>query len=311
MRNTFINCLIELAEKDERIFLVTADLGFSVVEKYSEKFPDRFLNVGIAEQNAAGVSAGLALSGKIVYYYSIIPFVTMRCFEQVRNDIAYMNVNVRLIGVGAGYSYGPAGNSHHAMEDIAIMRAIPGMTVCCPGDIYELRELLIQSVNHNGPMYIRLGKGGEPQIYDSEVSSVNIGKISILNDGDNMVLITISNMLPVCKKIIDEYSQVGIKIALISVHTIKPIDLELKNILKKYKFIFTIEEHNIIGGLGSAIAEIIAENFDEHPVVFRRIGIKDFYTHDVGGQEYLRKLAGIDMLSIKSFINNFIEKSMK
>mgnify|MGYP003773513133 CR=1 FL=1 len=308
MRNTFINCLTELAEKDDRIFLVVADLGFSVIEKYSEKFPDRFLNVGIAEQNAVGVSAGLALSGKIVYYYSIIPFVTMRCFEQIRNDIAYMNTNVRLIGVGAGYSYGPAGNSHHATEDIAIMRAIPGMSVCCPGDIYELQELLRQSVNHSGPIYFRLGKGGEPKLYDSKISSVNIGKISILSDGNKAVLITTSNMLPICKKIVDEYAKSKIKIALISVHTIKPIDSELKTILKKYKFIFTVEEHNIIGGLGSAIAEIIAENFNEHPVFFKRIGIKDFYTHDVGGQEYLRKIASIDMLSIKNTIDEIIKQ---
>ena len=133
MRNTFIHTLIEEAKKDERIFLITPDMGYSVLESFRDLFPDRFLNVGIAEQNAVGVATGLALSGKIVYVYSIIPFVTMRCFEQVRVDVAYMNTNVRLVGVGAGLSYGPAGATHHSIEDIAIMRALPNMTVCCPG----------------------------------------------------------------------------------------------------------------------------------------------------------------------------------
>ncbi len=164
MRTTFVKSLIERARTDDRIFLMAADLGFSVLEPFLTEFPDRYLNVGIAEQNAVGVAAGLALSGKIVYIYSIIPFVTMRCFEQVRLDLAYMNTNVRLVGVGAGYAYGPAGSTHHAIEDLAIMRALPNMSVVAPGDPLELKGLLEESFTHQGPMYFRLAKGGEPNI---------------------------------------------------------------------------------------------------------------------------------------------------
>jgi transketolase len=186
--------LIEQARVDERIFVITPDLGFSVLEKFAEEFPDRFLNVGIAEQNAVGVAAGMALSGKIVYVYSIIPFITMRCFEQVRVDVAYMRTNVRLVGVGAGFSYGPAGATHHAIEDIAIMRALPNMTVCCPGDPVETRELVNRSFSHEGPMYIRLGKNGEKKIHPDNFS-LSIGQAKWVRDGEDAVLITTGNML--------------------------------------------------------------------------------------------------------------------
>ena len=194
MRNTFIKYLTEQARFDKRIFVITPDLGFSVLEKFRDEFPDRFLNTGIAEQNAIGIAAGLALSGKLVYVYSITPFVTMRCFEQVRLDIAYMKTNVRLVGVGAGLSYGAAGATHHAIEDIAIMRALPNMVVCCPGDPIEVRELVRQSFNFNGPIYFRLGKNGEPNIHNKE-TDIKIGQAIKITEGDDMTLITTGNML--------------------------------------------------------------------------------------------------------------------
>jgi len=160
MRTAFINTLTEIARKDERIFLLTADMGYSVFEKFRKEFPDRFLNTGIAEQNTVGVAAGLAISGRIVYAYSIIPFITMRCFEQVRLDLAYNETNVKLVGVGGGFAYGSLGASHHATEDIAIMKSLPNMTVLCPGDPIETEELVKQSYQMDGPMYIRLGRNG-------------------------------------------------------------------------------------------------------------------------------------------------------
>lgn len=144
MRTTFVKTLTNLARKDDRIFLITPDMGYSVLETFREEFPDRFLNSGIAEQNTIGIAAGLAETGKIVYVYSIIPFVTMRCFEQVRIDLAYNNTNVKLVGVGAGLTYGSLGVSHHAIEDIAIMRALPNMTVLCPGDPIETEQLTLR-----------------------------------------------------------------------------------------------------------------------------------------------------------------------
>jgi len=288
MRSMFIRCLTELAAKDERVYVVTADMGFSVLEAFGERFPDRLLNVGIAEQNAIGVACGLALSGKVVYVYSIIPFVTMRCFEQVRVDVAYMNTNVRLIGVGAGYSYGPAGATHHAIEDIAIMRALPNMTVCCPGDPIEVREITRRSADHVGPMYIRLGKNGEPNIHDTAVS-IEIGRAARLTAGEDLLLITTSNMLELGKTWIEQLAaERGKKATLLSMPTVKPLDTALIcEFIAKGIPIFTLEEHNIIGGLGSAVAEVIAES--GKAVRFRRIGIQDQFMHTVGSQSYLRE----------------------
>lgn len=300
MRSTFIQCLIEQARIDDRIFVITPDLGFAVLEGYAKEFPDRFLNVGIAEQNAVGVAAGLALSGKLVYVYSIIPFVTMRCFEQVRVDVAYMNTNVRLVGVGAGLSYGPAGPTHHAIEDIAIMRALPNMTVCCPGDPKEVNVLTRYSFIHKGPMYIRLAKNGEKAIH-SEDTTIVFGKAVKVIDGDDFVIFTTSNALEEGKLIIEELWREGKGGALISMPIIKPIDKEcILSYIKMKIPIITLEEHSIIGGLGSAVAEIIAENGEGVP--FKRIGLPDNFVHSIGGADYLRSLIGFQK-KVKTFCN--------
>ncbi len=291
MRTAFINCITDQARVDDRIYLITPDMGYSVLEPFREEFPDRFLNVGIAEQNAIGVAAGLALSGKVVYVYSIIPFITMRCFEQVRIDLAYMNANVRLVGVGAGLSYGPAGATHHAIEDIAIMRALPSMTVCCPGDPIEVRELVKGSFNYKGPIYLRLGKNGEPNIHRDE-TRIAIGKAVRVTEGNDLLLITTSNMLEQGKQWADDLSQDGTQTTLLSMPTIKPLDSQaVRPFLERGMPIVTLEEHSIIGGLGSAIAEVIAESGQTVP--FRRIGIPDQYAHIVGSQQYLRKAFGL------------------
>lgn len=179
MRKVFIETLIQIARKDPRIFLVTADMGYSVLEPFQNEFPERFLNAGVAEQNAVTLAAGLATSGYIPYVYSIVPFITMRCFEQIRVNLAYMQTNVRLIGVGAGFEYGPSGATHHAIEDIAIMRALPGMTVCCPGDNLEAEQIISQSIDYQGPMYIRIGKNKHSVLHKSG-ANIQISKAAIL-----------------------------------------------------------------------------------------------------------------------------------
>ena len=300
MRRTFACCLLNRARLDDRIFVITPDLGFSILEPFQQEFPDRFLNVGIAEQNAIGVAAGLALSGKVVYVYSIIPFVTMRCFEQIRIDVAYMKTNVRLVGVGAGLSYGPAGATHHAIEDIAIMRALPGMTVCCPGDPVEVREVVSRSYDYPGPMYIRLGKTGEPQIHPENLH-IEIGKAVEVTKGDDLAIITTSNMLEQGKKWVDEWSCKGLNATLLSMPTVKPLDVEVVvNLIKKQIPIITLEEHNIVGGLGSAVAEVIAES--GRSVMFKRIAIPDVYSHSVGGQKFLRNEMKLAQFSPWDFI---------
>ncbi len=294
MRKTFIDTLIALAEKDERVFLVTADMGYNVLEPFAEKFPDRFLNAGVAEQNTVSLSAGLALSGYVVYAYSIIPFITMRCFEQVRLDLAYMNTNVRLVGVGAGFSYGPAGATHHATEDIAVMRALPGMTVCCPGDNLEAKQLIEQSLDYQGPMYIRIGRNKDP-FYHDENAQIELGKAAVLNHGQDIALITTSNLLGQAKKYLESLKAQGKNPSLISMHTIKPLDQDcVKNLLASHEEIYTIEEHNIVGGLGSAVAEIIAES--GRGIKFKRLGVPDCFSHHIGNQDYQREKFGLNLL---------------
>ncbi len=291
MRTTFVNTLRELARKDDRIFLITADMGYSILESFRDEFPDRFLNTGIAEQNTIGVAAGLSLSGKIVYVYSIIPFVTMRCFEQVRLDLAYNNTNVKLVGVGAGLTYGPFGASHHSIEDIAIMRSIPNMTVLCPGDPVETEQLVRRSYEQYGPMYIRLGKNGEPKIHKDGIR-IDIGKAIPVTEGNDLVLITTSNMLEQGTKWVKEWKKEGISVHHISMPSIKPLDIStINDLIEKNIPILTLEEHNIIGGLGTAVAEVIAES--GKAVKFKRIGIKDQFSHYVGSHNFQREKSGL------------------
>ena len=292
LRTAFIDTLRELARIDDRIFLLTADMGYSVFETFRDEFPDRFLNTGIAEQNTIGIAAGLASRGKIVFVYSIIPFVTMRCFEQVRLDLAYNFMNVKLVGVGAGLTYGPLGSSHHALEDIAIMRSLPDMTVLCPGDPIETRELIKRSYEYEGPVYIRLGKNGEPKIH-SDQTRIEIGKSITVLKGNDMALITTSNMLETGKRWVEEWKQDGINVSLISMPSLKPFDSStVKSLIDKEIPIVTLEEHSVIGGLGSIISQVIATT--GKPVKFQQIGINDKFSHVIGGHEFQRKKFMLD-----------------
>ena len=301
MRTTFVKTLIELARKDDNIFLLTPDMGYSVLEPFRDEFPERFLNTGIAEQNTIGVAAGLALTGKIVYVYSIIPFVTMRCYEQVRLDLAYNNTNVKLIGIGAGLTYGSLGPSHHAVEDIAIMRSIPNMTVLCPGDPIEVAELVKASYATFGPTYIRLGKNGEPRIHP-EGTKIEIGKAITIVDGNDFALITTSNMLETGKKWVDEWKQDGVSVSLISMPSIKPFDSDtVIQLIKKEMPILVVEEHNVIGGLGTAVSEVIAKV--GKPVKFKQIGINDEFSHVVGDHSFQREKFMLDKKPSLEFLD--------
>jgi len=291
MRTTFINTLIDKAKEDQDIFLITPDLGYSVLEKFVDLFPDRFLNVGIAEQNAIGIASGLALSGYKVYVYSIVPFVTMRCFEQVRLDIAYMNTNVKLVGVGEGYSYGPAGATHHSIEDIAVMRVLPNMKVCCPGDPYEVRKIVEQSTSIDGPMYIRLGKNGEPAVHHLN-DMVVFGKASVLRSGNDFALITTGNMLELGASWVNEWVDQGHDPEFISMHTIKPLDREIiVSLIDRKMNIVVLEEHSVLGGLGSAISEVIATFNTKVKLI--ECGIPDIYSHYVGSAKAIAQHYGL------------------
>lgn len=289
MRKTFINTLIDLARKDKDIVLITPDMGFSVLEPFFNEFPERAINCGIAEQNAVSIASGLALMGKKPYVYTIIPFLVERAFEQVKLDVAYMNTNVKLVGIGAGFTYGAAGATHHAIEDISLMRTLPNMTVCCPGDNNEAEQIIRKTVNNDKPMYIRIGRHNRG-IFDNNM--IEVGKASIIEEGKDIAVISTSNMLPDAYDYCQKLKSEGRKPYLISMHTIKPLDKEcLLSLINKRVEIHTLEEHSIIGGLGSAVAEVIAES--GKGIKFKRIGIPDEFSHYIGSQKYIKKQFGL------------------
>ena len=300
MRMTFIDTLHDLAKNDDRIFLLTADVGFSVFERFMEDFPDRYLNVGVAEANMIGVAAGLAMSDKIVYAYTMAHFLTFRCYEQIRLDLCYQNTNVKLIGSGGGLTYGSAGTTHHSIEDISIMRSLPNMCVICPGDPIETKYAIEASLKHEGPVYIRLGKN-DPNVHEGNSINFQIGKGITLKRGNDLNILATGNMLESAKLAADRLEKEGINASVISMHTIKPLDVDLiEELAYSGEPMFTIEEHSIIGGLGSAVSEVLAELDCEVP--FKRIGLPDEYSHIVGSQQYLRKKFGIDVDNIYKVI---------
>lgn len=291
MRRAFIKALTEEAACDPRIWLLTGDMGFSVFEDFAARYPDRFLNAGVAEANMTGVAAGLALSGLMPFMYSITPFVTMRCFEQLRIDVCYQNQNVRVIGGGGGLCYGSAGGTHHSLEDISLMRSLPNMTVVCPGDPHEVTAAVRYSLNHSGPMYIRLGRDGDPLVHRGNVT-LQPGKAITLREGTDVSLIAAGNILGNALKAADELQEQGVSVRLISMPFIKPIDREaILSAARETRALFTIEEHSLIGGLGSAVAEVLAESGKS--VRFHRLAIPDRFFKEVGSQEYLRELVGL------------------
>lgn len=294
MRDSAIKMLIELGYKDKDIQLITGDLGFGVLKPYWEALPNQFMNAGIAEQNMTSVAAGMALEGKKVFTYSIGNFPTLRCLEQIRNDCAYHNANVNVICVGGGFVYGSLGMSHHATEDIAILRALPDVTVFCPGDVTEAEEVVKAAANTEGTCYIRLGRGGEGRILENIDFKVGKAvKIREAKDLDKKIaLFSTGAILEDCCKACDMLEESNIGVEQYSFHTVKPIDEEIiKECAEKYDYIVTVEEHNIVGGFGSAVAEVMAEAGKKAKLI--RLGINDCYCTKVGNQNYLREQYGI------------------
>ncbi len=306
MRKTFVKTLLEEAKKDRDIFLITGDLGFMALEEFRDTLPKQYLNAGVSEQNMVSMAAGLALTGRKVYVYSITPFATMRPFEQIRNDICYQNLNVKIVGVGAGFSYSLYGLSHHGLEDISVMRSLANMTVVCPGDPLEVAMATKASVKHKGPMYLRLGKAGEP-IVNLNLKNFTIGKAVIIQQGTDATLVATSNLLQNAVEAGKLLKAQGISCCVISMHTIKPIDKSaIINAAKQTRAIITLEEHNIIGGLGSAVAEVLAENHQN--VKFKRLGVPDEYPHVIGSQKYLRKKYGLLASQVAGTVKNALKK---
>lgn len=292
MRDTFVKTLIEIAKADKDVHLLTGDLGFGVLKPYWEQLPEQFTNVGIAEQNMTGIAAGLALSGKKVFTYSIGNFPTLRCLEQIRNDCAYHDANVKIVCVGGGFVYGSLGMSHHATEDLAIMRALPSVVVMAPGDLIEAAACTQAIYEYQGTCYLRLGRGGEKKIHES-ISDFQIGKAIQIKEGNRVVLFSTGGIFDEALGAVELLNMQGIHPALYTFPTVKPIDKEL--ILEcagKYDFIVTVEEHNIIGGFGSAVAEVLSEISGNRAAQIK-IGLNDTYSCIVGTQKYLRNEYGM------------------
>jgi len=306
LRSAFFRTLLDIAATNDRIHLVTGDIGYGVVEPFSQRYSERFLNVGVAEQNMTGIAVGMALSGKIVFTYSIGNFPTIRCLEQIRNDVCYHQANVKIVTVGGGFSYGALGTTHHATEDLSIMRALPGMIVIAPGDPIEATWATKAIVNQEGPCYLRLGRAGEKNIHTSQNLSFKIGRAISVREGNDLTLISTGGMLSEVVTVSDRLAARGLKARVLSMHTLKPLDeMAIRQAAEETSAIFTVEEHSVIGGLGSAVAEVLME-MGTNKIVFKRIGVPDTFAKEVGDQNYLREKYG---LGIRGILNT-VESSL-
>ena len=305
MRDSFNKELLEIADQNSNVFLLTADIGFQVFDEFRSKFTDRFLNMGVAEANMIGVASGMTLNNKIPICYTIIPFLIMRAFEQIRTDVCIQNLPVKLVGVGGGVSYGTLGPTHHSLVDLAIMRSLPNMTVISPADPLETKKATSAMIDIEGPVYVRLGKNGEPNLLN-ENYNFEIGKGVKLKTGSDISIISTGSILSLSMNLANELKKSNIDAEVINMHTLKPIDKELiYSTAKKTKKIITLEEHNIIGGLGSAVAETISEyNFNVKQKIF---GINDKFNYGVGSQEYHLEKNGLSVENLLIKVKNFLK----
>lgn len=297
MRDTFVRTLVELAKDDKNIELVTGDLGFGVLKPFWEQCPDQFTNAGIAEQNMTSMAAGMALEGKTVFTYSIGNFPTLRCLEQIRNDCAYHKANVKIVCIGGGFVYGSLGMSHQATEDLAILRALPDVVVMAPADLVEAEECTKALAKYKGTAYLRLGRGGEKRIHE-KIDDFQIGKAIKVHDGEKVAFFSTGAIFEEVTAAYDELKKRGHNPAVYTFPTVKPIDKGIiEQISEEFELVVTVEEHNVVAGFGSAVAEVMAEMRNKKARLLR-IGLKDEYSVRVGNQKYLRKQYGMDSGSI-------------
>lgn len=302
MRTAFIETLCELAEQDERIWLLTGDLGYSVLERFASRFPNRYVNVGVAEQNMIGVATGLAMCGKIVFVYSIANFPTFRCLEQIRNDACYHNADVKIVTVGGGFAYGSLGYTHHGVEDMAIMRALPNMTVIAPGDPVETGLATRAIRDWPGPCYLRLGKAGEPLVHQVE-PRFQIGKSLVVREGSDVTLIGTGTMLKIAIEVADLLAEQSLQARVLSMHTIKPPDRDaILDAARETSGVVTLEEHSTIGGLGSTVSEVLAVSRASGWVL--HLGVAPSSLLEVGSQAYLRSQSELLPRQIAQTVTN-------
>ena len=306
MRDNFIQSLFKLAEEDSRIILVTADLGFSVFDDFRRLKPDQFINAGVSEQNMTMLATGMALEGKIVFTYSIGNFPTLRCLEMIRNDAAYHNANVKVVCIGGGFSYGALGISHHATEDLAIMRSLPDVTIISPSTHWEVIQATKQLVDLEGTCYLRLDKSHGTDSLEAQ-EEFKVGKMRKLRDGADGIILVTGGILCEAQKAAEALSRnQGIELSIMSCHSIKPFDeAGLIHLAKKFPALITLEEHTIYGGLGGLVSEILIDN-NIVPNKILRIGLTEGFSSIVGSQDYLRKQYKMDSSAIVDRVSKLL-----
>ncbi len=298
MRNAFADELTKLAAEDDRLVLLSGDIGNRLFDPFKAQHSERFFNCGVAEANMTGVAAGMATCGLRPITYTITPFATTRCLEQIRVDICYHNVPVIIVGVGGGLSYASLGSTHHSCEDIAFLRALPNMTVICPADALEVRAALHAAIAHNGPVYMRLGKKNEPAVYESQ-PDLELGQGKVIRDGNDVCILATGNILPVvveASKVLATTMKIDARV--INFHTVKPLDAPLlRDVFSTFRVVVTVEEHSLIGGLGGAVAEWMADT-NSNGSRLLRFGTPDAFLHEAGSQGYLRSVCGLTSVKL-------------
>jgi transketolase len=306
MRDAFIRTLLNIAKKDKNVHLLTGDLGFGVLKDFFKELPNQITNVGIAEQNMTGFATGMALEGKIVFTYSIGNFPTLRTLEQIRNDVAYHNANVKIVSIGGGFSYGPLGMSHHATEDLSVMRSLPNIKVFAPSNDIETEQVTKAIYKSSGPAYLRLGRESSFDVLKE--LNFQIGKANKVINGKNIAIFSIGQISEEAYESIKILNKKGVFPSLFTFPTLKPFDKDLlKNVSKNYSILVTIEEHNIIGGLASTVSECLTD-IDDSKIKLIKFAIPDKYAKVVGTQKFLRKKFGLDS---KYIANKILDKLSK
>ena len=294
MRNAFADELMKVAERDSRVVFLSGDIGNRLFDTFKATYPARFLNCGVAEANMTGMAAGMAMCGLRPVTYTITPFNTTRCLEQIRVDVCYHHQPVTIVGVGGGLAYAELGATHHSCEDIAFLRALPGMSVICPGDPVEVRLALRAAAKQDGPVYIRIGKRGEPVVHQT-TPAFTLGKALPLRAGRDLCLLSTGNVLPTVVAVAQALEEKGFSAAAVSFHTVKPLDEAfLEEAFATYPLVVTVEEHSLVGGFGAAVAEWRAD----HPeklgrAAFVRVGTRDEFLHEAGDEHYAREYFGL------------------
>jgi transketolase len=295
MREAFVTTLLRKAKLDSRIVLLTGDLGFGVLDSFANELPNQYINCGINEQSMLGMAGGYASEGNTVFVYSIGNFPTLRALEQIRNDICAMNNMVTIVSVGAGYSYGPQGYTHHALEDIAVMRALPNLQVISPADPLETEKITEMLCHPLGPSYLRLGKSKETLIHEKTIN-VSPGKFLRILDGDQGTILFTGSIGIIAKQAANELRAMGLNIGLVSCPFISSLDVEELRKMAAAGPIVTVEEHSPRGGLASAVLE--TASFNEIVVNLKIIAAHQKHLSAIGTQQYLRELNGLSVTNI-------------